>query len=55
MWYLRFCRRLQEPPRHFPTCYPEDQDKLPEEEYADMMHKFDDESIVYPEEDSKKK
>jgi len=34
-------------PKHFPTCYPEDHDQLPEEEYAEGFHDLGNPSIVY--------
>lgn len=43
-------------PKHFPTCFPEQYEKLPEEEYAPNVHRFEDPSIVFePEEVAKKK
>jgi hypothetical protein len=40
-------RRRSESPRHFPTCYSDQHDALPEEEYADFVHRFHDPSIVF--------
>jgi len=41
-------KRVKNKPRCFPTCYPEDVEKLPqEEEYADGMFKFTSPSISY--------
>jgi len=41
-------KSLKEKPRFFPTCYPEDVEKLPpDEEYADGMFKFTSPTITY--------
>jgi hypothetical protein len=42
-----FARCFKSSPRFFPTCYPEDYANLPEEEYADDIHRFQDPSITY--------
>ena len=47
---LHFSRR--QPPRFFPTCYPDQQQSLPlsgngREEYADDVHRFEDPSVTY--------
>ena len=42
-----YSRRLEGPPRFFPTCYPDQQGSLPEEEYADDVHRFEDPSVVF--------
>ena len=43
------------PPRHFPTCFQEQWEQLPEEEYhEDLIHKFDDPSIMFTDETAKK-
>ena len=47
LFFFSIFRRLCESPRFFPTCYPEDLESLPEEEYADNMHNFDDPSINF--------
>jgi len=39
------CRKAT--PRHFPTCYPESHDQLPEEEYAEGYHDFNQPTITY--------
>ena len=46
------CRRLSGPPRFFPTCYPDQHASLPEEEYADDVHRFEDPSIVFADDDN---
>lgn len=40
-------KRHTKPPRFFPTCYPEQYDELPYEEYAEGVFKFTDPSISY--------
>eukprot|EP00096_Caligus_rogercresseyi_P008717 TRINITY_DN2813_c0_g1_i1.p1 TRINITY_DN2813_c0_g1~~TRINITY_DN2813_c0_g1_i1.p1 ORF type:complete len:352 (+),score=70.86 TRINITY_DN2813_c0_g1_i1:113-1168(+) len=40
-------KSLKESPRFFPTCLPEDLSSLPEEEYAEHIHRFEDDSIVF--------
>ena len=40
-------RRLKESPKFFPTCYPEQYDSLPEEEYAEGMFKFTDPTLTF--------
>ncbi|XP_040569470.1 large ribosomal subunit protein uL3m [Lepeophtheirus salmonis] len=40
-------KSLKESPKFFPTCITDDLDYLPDEEYADHIHRFDDDSIVF--------
>jgi len=47
-----FEKRLSGPPRFFPTCYPDQHASLPEEEYADDVHRFEDPSIVFADDDN---
>eukprot|EP00095_Tigriopus_kingsejongensis_P006176 maker-scaffold191_size271209-snap-gene-0.9 protein:Tk06176 transcript:maker-scaffold191_size271209-snap-gene-0.9-mRNA-1 annotation:"39s ribosomal protein mitochondrial" len=44
-----------ESPKYFPTCYPEEFDKLPEEEYSEVMHRFEDPTIMFQSEETSKK
>lgn len=43
-FFIKF-RRHTKSPRHFPTCYPEQYEDLPEEEYAEGVFKFTDPTI----------
>lgn len=40
-------KQWKESPRNFPTCYPEDHNQLPEEEYAEGYHDLSEPSITY--------
>jgi uncharacterized protein YjbI with pentapeptide repeats len=44
---ILFCRRNKASPKHFPTCYPEEFEDLPEAEYAEGMFEFTEPTITF--------
>merc|ERR1712179_856960 len=40
-------KRFNESPRFFPTCYVENYEKLPEDEYAPEIHDYNDPSLSF--------